>query len=81
MSSQHSSSFPPALSTSLALTLGAFSTLAVAQTAAAPASPLDTVEVRSTREAPAYQPAAVQSPSSPSRCATRRKASAWCRPS
>ena len=62
MSSQHSSSFPPALSTSLALTLGAFSTLAVAQTAAAPASPLGTVEVRSTREAPAYQPAAVQSP-------------------
>ncbi len=62
MSSQHSNSFPPALSTNLALTLGAFSTLAVAQTAAAPASPLGTVEVRSTREAPAYQPAAVQSP-------------------
>jgi catecholate siderophore receptor len=67
MSSQHSNSFPPALSTSLALTLGALSslaapTLATAQTAAAPASTLGTVEVRSTRETPAYQPQAVQSP-------------------
>ncbi|MBB1652760.1 TonB-dependent siderophore receptor [Delftia sp. UME58] len=67
MSSRHSNSFPPALSTSLALTLGAFSCLAVpslvvAQTATKAAAELDAIEVRSTRETPAYQPAAVQSP-------------------